>query len=122
MDDLEIIFKKSLETLKSAEINLANGLYETSINRSYYASFYAANALLVKKKIATKTHKGIVKKFNLEYVHKDNFDKDLGKTLSKLQKERIKVDYDFYITPSEAKAKKDMEMAKKFIEECKKFL
>ena len=65
MDDLEIIFKKSLETLKSAEINLANGLYETSINRSYYASFYAANALLVKKKIATKTHKGIVKKFNL---------------------------------------------------------
>ena len=86
MDDLEIIFKKSIETLKSAEINFNNGLYETSINRSYYAVFYAGNALLAKKGISTKTHKGIVKKFNLEYIHKGDFDKYIGSFLSKLWK------------------------------------
>lgn len=122
MDNLEIIFKKTIETLKAAEVTFANGFYETSINRSYYAVFYAANALLMKKGIKTKTHKGIVKKFNLEYIHNDNFDKDLGRILSKLQKERIKADYDFYLKPTENKAKKDLNDARRFIEECKKFL
>ncbi|KZX14575.1 HEPN domain protein [Methanobrevibacter cuticularis] len=122
MDDYNLIFKKSIETLESAESNFQNGYYDTSINRSYYAVFYSANALLVKKGIKAKTHKGIGRKFGLEFIINDKFDKGIGKLLSKLHEERLKVDYDFYFESSEEKAKKDLNRAKKFIEECKKFL
>jgi uncharacterized protein (UPF0332 family) len=59
LDDYNLIFKKSIETLKSAVSNFQNGYYDTSVNRSYYAVFYSANALLFKKGIKAKTHKGI---------------------------------------------------------------
>ena len=59
MDDYNLIFKKSIETLKSAEMNFQNGFYNATVNRAYYSVFYSANALLVKKGIKTKTHKGI---------------------------------------------------------------
>jgi len=122
LDDYNLIFKKSIETLRSAEVNFQNGFYDTTVNRAYYSVFYSANALLVKKWIKTKTHKGISRQFGLEYVINDKFDKDISKTLSKLHEERLKADYDFYFESSEGKAKKDLNRARKFIEECKKFL
>jgi uncharacterized protein (UPF0332 family) len=42
-------FEKSLELLKIAELTFNNEFYADSINRSYYAVFHAANALLLKK-------------------------------------------------------------------------
>jgi uncharacterized protein (UPF0332 family) len=122
LDDYNLIYKKSVDALESAKSSFQNGHYDTSINRSYYAVFYSANALLVKKGIKTKTHKGIGRKFGLEYIINDNFDKDTGKLLSKLYEERLKVDYDFYFESSEEKAKRDLNRAEKFINECKKFL
>lgn len=89
MDDYNLIFEKAIETLKSAESNFQNGFYDTSINRYYYDVFYSANALLVKKGIKTKTHKGISRKFGLEYIMNDEFDQYIGKTLSK-RHEKIK--------------------------------
>jgi len=68
LDDYNLIFRKAIDTLKSAKSNFQNGHYDTSINRSYYAVFYSTNALLVKKGIKTKTHKGIGRKFGLEYI------------------------------------------------------
>ena len=49
-------YEKSLGLLKVAELNFDNNFYSDSINRSYYAIFHAANALLIKKGIFPKTH------------------------------------------------------------------
>jgi uncharacterized protein (UPF0332 family) len=42
-------FQKSEEALESAKSSLENEFYSTSINRSYYAVFHVAKALLLKK-------------------------------------------------------------------------
>jgi uncharacterized protein (UPF0332 family) len=53
-EEVEVIFERSLELLKVAEINFKHGFYPDSVNRSYYAVFYAAKALLAKKGIFSK--------------------------------------------------------------------
>ena len=122
MDKLDVAFQKSVEALQSSESSLKHKFYSTSINRSYYAVFYAAKALLLKKGKNPKTHSGTIAMFGLEYVLNDNFDKRINKILSRLEDDRESADYDFSFQSTEEKAKKDLENAKIFIEECKKFL
>jgi uncharacterized protein (UPF0332 family) len=74
LDEVNIVFQKSEETLKSAALNLENELYSASINRSYYAVFYAAKTLLIKKGKTPKPHRGTISEFGLEYTIHDNFD------------------------------------------------
>ena len=49
-----LMFNTALETLEDSEIALNNNRYKMSINRSYYAVFYAATALLTKKGVKSK--------------------------------------------------------------------
>ena len=62
MDEVATIFKKVTSTLDDAEFNFNHDRYSVSINRSYYACFYATKALLLKKGIVTKTHSGTIHK------------------------------------------------------------
>ena len=39
------------EALDAAELNLANGLHRSAVNRAYYAMFYAVLALLAPRRI-----------------------------------------------------------------------
>ena len=48
LDQHEKIFRVALEMLDDAEYTFDGGRYKTSINRSYYAVFYASKALLLK--------------------------------------------------------------------------
>jgi uncharacterized protein (UPF0332 family) len=49
-EEFKTLFERSLELLKVAEMNFNKGFYPDSINRSYYAAFYGAKALLSKKR------------------------------------------------------------------------
>ncbi|KZX12692.1 HEPN domain protein [Methanobrevibacter curvatus] len=96
--------------------------YETSINRSYYAVFHVANALLVKKGIRTKTHSGTISEFGKQYVNLDNFEKEIFNIFPNLEEIREDVDYDVFNTVNEIKADKSLEKAEIFIGECRRFL
>ncbi|MCL2156927.1 MAG: HEPN domain-containing protein [Methanobrevibacter sp.] len=122
MDETYVVFQKSEEALKSAKLNLENGFYSSSINRSYYAVFYGAKALLLKKGKNPKTHSGTISLFGLEYTIKDNFNKRISKILSRLEEDRENADYDFSFQSTEDKARKDLKKAELFLEECRKFL
>jgi len=53
--------EKSIETFEVAELLYANSKWNSTINRLYYACFYAITALLVKNEIETKSHSGVSK-------------------------------------------------------------
>jgi uncharacterized protein (UPF0332 family) len=76
----------------------------------------------MKKGIFTKTHSGTIRRFGLEYVINDNFNKDLGKFFHNMEKDREHADYDYSFKFTKNKAKIDLEHAEKFVEECKNFL
>jgi uncharacterized protein (UPF0332 family) len=122
MDEISLMFQRALNLLKVAESNYSNEFFPDSINRSYYAIFYAARTLLLKKGITPKTHAGTIKQFSFEFVRGDDFDKKIFKFFSKLEEDRKNADYDITFDSTKEKAKNDLNSAKLFVEECKKFL
>jgi uncharacterized protein (UPF0332 family) len=55
LDEAKSIFNNALEFIEDFKIAINNERYKMSINRSYYAVFYGAKALLSKKGIHPKT-------------------------------------------------------------------
>ena len=93
-DLIEYRLKRALETLQEIEIHLKNGLWNTAINRLYYACYYAATALLLHNDIKASTHSGVRQMLGLHFVKTGKISTDLGKVFTDLFDKRHASDYD----------------------------
>lgn len=110
------------DSLKVALHCLKEGLYKDSINRSYYAAFYAVKAVLALSTVDFKRHKDVMGYFNKEYVAKEIFPREIGRKLGTLQKVREKSDYDDFYIASKEKAEEQYETAELVIDVVKEYL
>jgi uncharacterized protein (UPF0332 family) len=110
------------ETLANAKMGLENQFYRDSINRSYYAAFYAIKAVLATESIDFKRHKDAVGYFNKTYVATEKFPRELGKRLGRLKMIREESDYSDFFIASKEDAMKQYETAKMIIDAVKSFL
>jgi uncharacterized protein (UPF0332 family) len=110
------------ETLANAKLGLENRFYRDSINRSYYAAFYAIKAVLATENIDFKRHKDAVGYFNKTYVATDKFPRELGKRLGRLKMVREESDYSDFFMASQEDAMKQYETARMVIDAVKAFL
>lgn len=110
------------ESLKASEIMQDNGMIKDSINRSYYAAFYAIKAVLALDEVDFKRHKDVVAYFNREYVAKERFSRELGRKISRLQQLREKSDYDDFFIASVEQAKQQLLSAESVINETSRYL
>ena len=110
------------DSLKVAAHCLKEGLYKDSINRSYYAAFYAVKAILALSTVDFKRHKDVMGYFNKEYVAKEIFPREIGRKLGTLQRVREKSDYDDFYIASREKAEEQFQTAVLVIGEVKKYL
>jgi len=76
---------RSLETLREADAMIQNGFWNASVNRIYYACYYAVSGLLLKKNIETNSHKGIRQMFGLHFVQSGIVSKVDGRFFSDLK-------------------------------------
>ena len=82
------------EEVYAAAVLLYNaGQWNSAVNRLYYACFYAALALLLKRGIGAKSHAGIISKFSESVVRTHEMSVDEYKVYSKLLNWRTKGDY-----------------------------
>ena len=88
---------KAKDTLQEVNLHIENELWNTAVNRLYYACYYAVSALLIDKKIKTKSHKGVRQMFGLHYVKPGLIDKNLAKFFTDLYDLRQTWDYDDFI-------------------------
>ena len=109
------------DSLKVAAHCLKEGLYKDSINRSYYAAFYAVKAILALSTVDFKRHKDVMGYFNKEYVAKEIFPREIGRKLGTLQRVR-ESDYDDFYIASREKAEEQFQTAELVIGEVKKYL
>lgn len=86
--------KRARETYQDALFLFERGSLNSSINRLYYAAFYATIALLLKNNIEIKSHTGVKQKLGKEFVLKGLISKEFAKTFSLLSDYRHKGDYD----------------------------
>lgn len=110
------------DSLKVAQNCLSDGFYKDSINRSYYAAFYAIKSVLALGTVDFKRHKDVIAYFNKEYVAKEIFPRELGRRLGTLKQVREKSDYDDFFIASKSKAEEQIETAAMVLQEVKNYL
>jgi uncharacterized protein (UPF0332 family) len=59
-EKLEALLQRTYDSLGSAKLLLDNGYYDSSISRSYYAMFYATEAILLTKNLKFSSHKSVI--------------------------------------------------------------
>ena len=57
MKEIESLIERANRYLRSAELLLKGGDYESSVSRTYYAMFYSVQALLLTKNLSFSSHK-----------------------------------------------------------------
>jgi uncharacterized protein (UPF0332 family) len=110
------------ETLNEVDILIENKLWNTAVNRLYYACYYAVNALLLSKKIQAQTHAGIRQLFGLHFVKTGRIDKELGKFYSIIFDKRLTGDYDDFVDHKKEDVLFLKSKAEKFIHETDKLI
>jgi uncharacterized protein (UPF0332 family) len=96
--EIEILINHGLEQAREA-LDDAKYLIEGNrsprsiVNRSYYAMFYAALALLQKISKAPSKHSGVISLFDKEFVMKGIFEKALSKDFHRAFELRQSIDY-----------------------------
>lgn len=92
--------ERALKTLEEARITANNSMWNLTMNRLYYAVFYAAGALLVKNSIPSNSHQGTMRMLQLHFIKEGPLNKDDSSTLRDLYNMRITGDYedDFDVT------------------------
>lgn len=96
-DYISYRIQRSKETLSEVQTLIEHEFWNTSINRMYYAGFYAVSALLIKEGVETSSHSGVRQKFGELFVKTGLVSRDLAKHYSDLFEKRSKGDYnDFF--------------------------
>lgn len=113
---------KAKETVQEINILIENELWNTAVNRLYYACYYAVIALLVKYDLQAQTHAGVRKMFGLHFVKSGIISKELGKFYTEIFDLRQTGDYDDYIDFSRTDVLDLLDPAILFIHEVENLL
>ena len=86
--------ERAKETFDDARILSENEKWNSSINRLYYATYYAVTALLLNSDLKPTTHNGAKSNFSEYFIKTEKIDAKYGKMYSQLFTWRQKGDYD----------------------------
>ncbi|MHB0935051.1 MAG: HEPN domain-containing protein [Armatimonadota bacterium] len=107
---------RSRESLAAAELLIENRFYQETINRLYYACFYAATALLLQLGLSPKTHAGVRSLFNERVIRDGLLPLEYGDFYTKLFDVRHETDYADLVETNPETIRKWLPLVKRFID------
>jgi uncharacterized protein (UPF0332 family) len=107
--------EKARNTLSDAKKYINNATLESTVNRIYYAMFYAVNALLITKGLASSKHSGVLALFNREIVKKGLIERRFGKFYSDMLNNRQEGDYKDFVKFEREDVEEWLKKAEEFI-------
>ncbi|MBQ6381693.1 MAG: HEPN domain-containing protein [Clostridia bacterium] len=114
--------ERAKDSLKASKILLDDEMFSDSANRSYYAVFYAINALFSLTGKSFKKHTGVITNFGLDYIQTGIIEPEYGHIANLAFRVRTKTDYsDFYVVSKED-VLKQYKNAVKFVDRIEKYL
>jgi uncharacterized protein (UPF0332 family) len=121
--------KEIVANLERAKTNLeaAKGLldkkyYDIAASRAYYSAFYAASALLLREKLETTKHSGVIALIHRHFVKTGKLDQEQGKNLNWLFELRSIGDYGVSVHVAAGEAFRAVEVAERFLDSVKQML
>lgn len=113
---------KAKSDLNDAKKTLELEMYDNAANRSYYAIFHAARAVLALDGHDFKRHSGVISNFQKDYIKTGIFDISMSNIIKSAFDIRNETDYeDFYIVPKED-VKRQVEEAEIFVATVEEYL
>lgn len=88
---------KARETFNEVNLHISNSLWNTAVNRLYYACYFTVIALLIDKEIQPQTHSGVRQMFGLHFIKTGIIDNSIGKFFTDIYDLRQSSDYDDYV-------------------------
>ncbi len=88
MKEIKCLIERAEKYLRSAELLLKEGDYESSVSRTYYAMFYSAQAALLTKNLSFSSHKGVISAFGEHFIKTGVFPREMGKELNRAFEKR----------------------------------
>ncbi len=122
MKEIKSLIERAEKYLRSAEILLEEGDYESSVSRTYYAMFYSTQATLLTKNLSFSSHKGVISAFGEHFIKTDIFPKEMGRELNRAFEKRQIGDYEYTFVISKREAKEIPEKGKEFVEKIIQYL
>jgi len=113
---------RALETLEDARILFSAGRGNASVNRLYYACFYAVSALLVRDDLSSSKHSGVRGLFNRHYVRTGKIPKEMARIFNDLFERRQEGDYVDFVRFEESQIQPWLAEAEKLIRHIKNLL
>ncbi len=113
---------KAEQYLKDAQRTLKLEMYDTSANRSYYAIFHAARAVLALDGLDFKKHSGVISNFQMRYIKTGIFDKQLSNILKSAFSLRTESDYEDFYVISKAEVEQQVKEAETFYSAVKEYV
>jgi len=114
-DLVDYRLSQARETLQEAEGLFHLSLWRGTINRSYYAMFYAVLALAVLRQQVTSKHSAVMAFFDREFVRSGIFPKELSQTFHRAFESRQNNDYGEVFMVSDEEAKQAVRDAQTFV-------
>ncbi len=125
-EQLEILISyrigQSHETLREAEVLFNQSAFRGSVNRAYYAMFYAVLALLATRQMGTSKHAGVLSLFDREFVKTGIFPRELSKSLRVAFDRRQTYDYGEFVAMDDMKSQETLKDANTFVATVEKYL
>ena len=103
------------QALVTARKTLEDGDYVASINRAYYAIFYAASAVLQHENLVSSKHSGVMALFRERFVKTGRIEVEFSTIYGRAFDARMESDYDMGEWPDRALAERMLEGAEKFV-------
>lgn len=107
---------RAKDTFEDALILAEKQKWNSTINRLYYAAYYAITALLLDNDLNPTTHNGAKSNFSEYFIKTNKIDKEYGKIYSQLFTWRQKGDYDDLFDFSKEKVEPYFKPVEKIIE------
>jgi len=85
--------EKARKTLGEIPILVDHELWNTAVNRLYYACFFSVTALLISQQIETKTHAGALRMLSFHFTKTEKLSMELYKFYADLFDNRQSGDY-----------------------------
>jgi len=116
------LWQRAQEALRATSTLLAAGFPDFAAARAYYATFYAASALLLAEGKTFRSHRGVVALLHRDYVRPGRLPMDMGRILSTLSDLRSVGDYGGAAHVSHAAATMALSEAQQFLEAIRSLL
>jgi uncharacterized protein len=116
------LLDKAAQSISAAQLLLKDGYIDFSASRTYYAMFYAVEALLLSREHSFSKHSAVISAFGKEFVKTGIFDSRFHRYILNAFDLRNAGDYGSIHAVSEEKARQTIEEASELLAAISQYL